>query len=138
MLPCINDKILTIIYKSGKGKIKMAYFLDNSNPDIIVVFEQESIRFPGEFDRVVWSKTEDRFIYGDENEYHMYEGDEEIPVFNTSIEGQKLIETCYRRGLTHCGAVIFDRENKLYKISDIGQEPELIFDANTVASNKGN
>lgn len=80
MLPCINDKILTIIYKSGKGKIKMAYFLDNSNPDIIVVFEQESIRFPGEF----------------------------------------------------------DRENKLYKISDIGQEPELIFDANTVASNKGN
>ena len=116
----------------------MAYFLDNSNPDIIVVFEQESIRFPGEFDRVVWSKTEDRFIYGDENEYHMYEGDEEIPVFNTSIEGQKMIETCYRRGLTHCKAVIFDRENKLYKISDIGQEPELIFDANTVASNKGN
>ena len=80
MLPSINDKILTIIYKSGKGKIKMAYFLDNSNPDIIVVFEQESIRFPGEF----------------------------------------------------------DRENKLYKISDIGQEPELIFDANTVASNKDN
>ena len=46
----------------------MAYFLDNNNPDIIVAFEEESIKFPGEHDRVVWSKVEDRFIYGEERE----------------------------------------------------------------------
>ena len=116
----------------------MAYFLDNNNPDIIVVFEQESVRLPGRFDRVVWSKTEGRFIYGEEWEYHISVGDEDIPVFDTSIEIQNHIAECYKRGLTQCGAVLFDKNNKLYKISDIGQEPELIFDASTLACNKDN
>jgi len=110
----------------------MAYFLDNNNPDIIVVFNVESSKFPGEFDRVVWSKKENRFIYGDEREYHIFIGDDNIPSFDTSAEIQNIIADCYKSGLNHCKAVIFDRDNKLYKISDVGQEPELIFDANKI------
>lgn len=118
----------------------MAYFLDDNNPDIIVVLNRECKRpdFEGRTDRIVWSKKEKRYIYGEREEYFVMvpigedeNGDDiDEEQFDDSIKNQDFRKKCYGRGLTLCGSVFYDKDGKLYEVKDIAKEHELIFDAN--------
>ena len=123
----------------------MAYFFYDDNPDIVVALKRESKRIPYQYDRVVWSKKEKRFIYGDPEEYVVYVTPEDkqgeecdlstfedcndcIPKLDTSIRIQNIIKDSYRTGLTQCGSSFYDDGTRLYEVVDVGDEHKLIFE----------
>lgn len=109
------------------------YFLDDDYPEIVVALKRESKRIPGQHDRVIWCKSEKRFIYGDINSYMVYHGDEIEPRLDIQESTQKLIKDCYKTGLTQCGSSFYDdADGRLYEVKDIGSEHILIFDANAL------
>lgn len=110
----------------------MDYFFYDDNPDIVVALKRESKRIPYLYDRIVWSKKEKRFIYGDPEEYVVYVGEEETPKLDTSIMIQNIIKDSYRTGLTQCESSFYDDGTRLYEVADVSQEHKLIFDASTL------
>lgn len=110
----------------------MDYFFYDDNPDIVVALKRESKRIPYRYDRVIWSKKEKRFIYGDPEEYVVYVGEEETPKLDTSIESQNQVKECYRVGLTQCESSFYDDGTRLYEVTDVSKEHKLIFDASTL------
>ena len=107
----------------------MAYFLDDNNLDIIVIVNRQSSKIPERFDRVVWSKTEKKFIYGDTEEYMVRHGDNDDIWLDTDVDIQKINKDSYRTGLTQCGSSFYDDGKKLYEMSSLSAEHKLLFDA---------
>ncbi|MBQ8246370.1 MAG: hypothetical protein IJZ42_04490 [Lachnospiraceae bacterium] len=105
------------------------YFLDDDYPEIVVVLKRESKRIPGQYDRIVWHKTEQRFIYGDPEEYMVFHGEDSEPTLDVSIKIQNVIKDSYKTGLTQCGSSFYDDGTKLYEVADTAKEHKLIFDA---------
>ena len=110
----------------------MAYFLDNNNPDIIVIVNRQSSKIPERFDRVVWSKTEKKFIYGDTEEYMVRHGDNDDIWLDTDEDTQDSVRYSYRMGLTQCGSSFYDDGKKLYEVSSLSAEHKLLFDASNI------
>lgn len=110
----------------------MAYFLDDNNPDIIVIVNRQSSKIPERFDRVVWSKTEKKFIYGDTEEYMVRHGDNDDIWLDTDVDTQKINKDSYKTGLTQCGSSFYDDGKKLYEMSNLSAEHKLLFDASKI------
>ena len=107
----------------------MAYFLDDNNSDIVVAVSRQSKKIPEKFDRVVWSKKENCFIYGDIESYMIYHGDDDEPWLDTDEKSKRLIRDGYKTGLTQCGSSFYDDGTRLYEVCDLSKEHMLLFDA---------
>ena len=110
----------------------MAYFLDDNNPDIIVVLNRQSDTDPDDIDRIVWSKTENKFIYGHRNTYMVRHGDNDDIWLDTDEDMQNSVRYSYRMGLTQCGSSFYDDGKKLYEMSSLSAEHKLLFDASNI------
>ena len=121
-----------IIIEEKERSNTMAYFLDNNNPDIIVVLERKSKINSDISLRVVWSKVENKFIYGTEEDYRVYIGEEEIPKFDTSEKIQQINRNSYKTGVIMGESSLYDDGTKLYEVVDTAKEHKLIFDASKI------
>lgn len=111
----------------------MINMLDNNDYDVIVALYRESPKIQGQHDRIIWCKSEKRFIYGDKEEYMVYHGEEDKPRLDVENSIQEIIKNCYIKGLTQCGSSFYDDGNgRLYEITDTSKPHKLIFDANVV------
>lgn len=111
----------------------MINMLDNNDYDVVVALYRESTKIPNKYDRIVWCKSEKRFIYGDTESYMVYHGDEEESKLDITEDTQDIIKDCYKTGLTQCGSSFYDDgDGRLYEVKDVSQPHILIFDANTL------
>lgn len=104
--------------------------MSDNNIDFVVVFKRQSKHIPEYADRVVWSISEQRYVYGDEYKYTVLVGDEQIPTFDASEENKESIKNSYRKGLTLCGSAFYDVDGKLYEIVDPSKPHVLLYDIN--------
>lgn len=108
------------------------YFLDDDYPEIVVALKRESKKISRQYDRIVWHKTEKRFIYGDTPEYMVYHGEESESRLDVDRDTQDIIQRSYKKGLTQCGSSFYDVDGKLYEVKDVSQPHILVFDASTL------
>ena len=62
----------------------MINILDSNDSDLVVALYRESPKKDGQYDRIVWCISEQRFIYRDKQEYMVYPGEDEEPFLDTS------------------------------------------------------
>ena len=109
-----------------------SYFLDDNNPDIIVALCRKSKVDNETIVRIVWSKKENKFIYGSEENYIVYVGEEEIPKFDTSEKIKDLNRDSYKTCVILGESSFYDDGTKLYEVTSLSAEHKLIFDASTL------
>ena len=105
------------------------YFLDDDCPEIVVALSRKSKINSDISLRVVWSKVENKFIYGSKEDYIVYVGEEEIPKFDTSEKIQQINRNSYKTGVIIGESSLYDDGTKLYEVVDTAKEHKLIFDA---------
>ena len=111
----------------------MINMLDNNDYDVVVALYRKSATIDDKYDRVIWCKSEKKFIYGDRESYMVYHGDDEEPKLDITEETQSIIKDCYKTGMTQCGSSFYDDgDGRLYEVVDITEPHILIFDANTI------
>ena len=102
----------------------------DDNPDFVIVLKRNTKKMPDLYDRVVWSLSEQKYIYGDERDYTTFKGEYSTPTFNDSDEHKDMLKECYRKSLTVCKSAFYDIDGKLYEIADPSKPHILLYDIN--------